>query len=437
MSISGNLETMELAELLQWLSQAQKTGTLEINGTEVRKEIFLKGGRIISSSSSDPREYLGHFLVGEELITEEQLTEAVEAQESKKMLLGKILVEGGALSEDQLNRVLRHKAEESIFDVFTWEKGEFRFHDQDLPDRPMVPIDLDVTGIMMEGARRVDEWRRIRESIPSKHAVPVVVGELEQDESDANTQEINILGLVDDKRSFEEIRNDSHATAFLVGQVLHQQVEKGRMKVVEPRVVEVRVEVPVEAPPVQGTPMQAPATAAPPPQGTPSSYGPPLTSPAPSPDTKPIETGTVSPPAEPAASAGSGMRSGDQLEADNLLTKASEKIAQEDFERALRYLRSAGSTAPDDAEITAAVKAAGNLIRRKIEKTGITPAAVPRLKASMEQLTTLNVSSQEGFILTRIDGAYSIASILKISPIPELDVLVLFWKLKRDGLVAF
>src|SRR3954470_15078736 len=80
MGIVGNLKTMQLEELLQWLSQSKKNGTLQINNGKVEKKIFFKEGRIISSSSSNPEEYLGHFLVSHGLITEIELAKAIELQ---------------------------------------------------------------------------------------------------------------------------------------------------------------------------------------------------------------------------------------------------------------------------------------------------------------------------------------------------------------------
>ena len=50
-------------DLLQWLSLGQKTGTLVVHNKSVEKKIFFKGGRVISSASNDPREYLGQFLM--------------------------------------------------------------------------------------------------------------------------------------------------------------------------------------------------------------------------------------------------------------------------------------------------------------------------------------------------------------------------------------
>ena len=51
MAITGNLETMSLAELLQWLANGRQTGTLIVNYGSVEKKIFLRDGAVLSSSS--------------------------------------------------------------------------------------------------------------------------------------------------------------------------------------------------------------------------------------------------------------------------------------------------------------------------------------------------------------------------------------------------
>src|SRR5687768_9617599 len=225
---------MDLAELLQWLSQGQKTGTLVIHLGVVEKRIFFRDGRIISSASTDPMEYLGHFLVSRGLIDDATLSTAVKLQDQRTMMLGSILVDLGALAVADLNRMLRLKAEESIYDIFSWSEGEFRFLDGELPSHEMVPLSLDVTGIVLEGGRRLDEWRRIRATIPNGSAIPVAVGPLDTYEDDEPGAE-NILALVDDDRTVDEIAIEAHASEFLVCKVLHEQVQRQRLKIIKPR----------------------------------------------------------------------------------------------------------------------------------------------------------------------------------------------------------
>jgi len=123
----------------------------------------------------------------------------------------------------------------------------------------------------------------------------------------------------------------------------------------------------------------------------------------------------------------------DQLDPAALLAAADGLIAQNDFERAMRYLRAARNVRPDDRSLEAAVKACEQKIRGAIERSGLALNRVPSLTVSLDKLTSLDVSAQEGFILTRIDGHYDFSSILKISPMPEIDALILFAKLHRAG----
>ncbi|MCB1055675.1 MAG: DUF4388 domain-containing protein [Acidobacteria bacterium] len=439
MSIAGNLKTMDLAELLQWLSQSQKTGTLVIHDGKVEKRLFLENGKIVSSASTDPREYLGHFLVSQGLITEQQLSQAMARQSREQMLLGKILLTAGAVSEEDLQRLLKLKAEESIYDIFTWGTGEFRFINDELPDRTFIPLRLDLTGILMEGARRVDEWKRIRQFIPSKETVPVSVGDLADPALSPGAQ--RILAMVNDDRTVEEIQLQTHSSEFFVCSVLFEQINRGRIKVVKPRIVQIEVPVPMAAaPPPQTEPATRPtsaptATAPQPPAGSP----PPGRAAGPYPP--PVAGGGTPSPASPPPSAPAtgqgaplgGSGSFDQLDPDALIRSAADMIQQRDYERALRYLRAARSLRPDDRNLEGAVAHAEQQIRRSLEQAGITLSKVPKVAVPLEQLTSLNVSAQEGFLLTRIDGRYDIRSILKISPMPEIDALIMFQRLHSAG----
>jgi len=74
-------------------------------------------------------------------------------------------------------------------------------------------------------------------------------------------------------------------------------------------------------------------------------------------------------------------------------------------------------------------------IRDAVESSGVRLSSIPQLAVTFEQLTSSKLSPQEGFMLTRINGSYDIQSILKITPMPQLDALLLFWKLSKEGFV--
>src|SRR6266545_140207 len=371
MGIVGNLRTMQLEELLQWLSLSKKTGTLEINGDKVGKKVFFRDGLIVASASTRPEEYLGHFLVSHGLINEPTLAKAIELQEMTGTLLGKILVTRGAISEPDLHRMLQLKTEESIYDIFQWEAGDFRFLDDDvLPESAMVPMALDVTGILMEGVQRVDEFRRIRKLIPGSYAIPVQIAEWDLEDLDAGERQV--LEMVNDERTVEEIRLQTHSAEFHVCRILYRQWQEGRLKVVKPRARD------ASGP---QSPIKGPVT-------------------------------------------GQTLRETGQRH-----------LEHGDFETALRHLRAARSLVPDDPDIQDALAQAEKVVRVEIEKSGVTLVSVPQLALSLDQLTDSKLSPQEGFMLTRINGSYDIQSILKITPMPQLDALLVFWKLSKEGFI--
>src|SRR5262245_12995721 len=241
MSISGNLETMELAELLQWVAQSGKTGTLVIGKAEVQKRIFFLDGRIIATGSTDPKEQLGHFLVSHGFINEQELVDAITQQETSGMLLGKILVTAGRISEQDLQDLLLLKAQEGIFDMFSWRAGEFRFVERETLDSGMIPIALDVAMVVLQGMERLDEWNRIHECVPSQLCVPVWIAAYDDHELSAG--ERPVLELVDDDRSIDDICIETHSSTFYVSRILSAAVRAGAIKMVRPR-VEIREATP-------------------------------------------------------------------------------------------------------------------------------------------------------------------------------------------------
>ncbi|HEX3554274.1 MAG TPA: DUF4388 domain-containing protein [Thermoanaerobaculia bacterium] len=366
MGIVGNLRTMQLEELLQWLSQSKKNGTLEIVNGKTEKKVFFKDGLILSSASNKPEEYLGHFLVSHGLINEAQLNRAVELQEKSRTLLGMILVKNGAIAERDLTRMLRLKAEESIYDIFSWAEGDFRFLDDVLPESAMVPMRMDVTGIVMEGVQRVDEWRRIRQVIPDERMIPVGIVDLATLPG-LGPGDRRIMDHVDDQRSIEEIRETTHSTEFQVSKLLFDQYQAGHVKLVK------------------------------------------------------LRSGGGDGTGAPTAAA--------------LIAAGRVHMKQGDFDASLRHLRAARALEPDNPDAQQVLTQAEKKIREHIEKAGVTLGSIPQVTATMEQLTSSKLSPQEGFMLTRINGTYDIQSILKITPMPQLDALMLFWKLSQAGYI--
>ena len=370
-SITGNLRTMVLSELLQWLSLGLKTGTLRVQGHGIEKRIYFQDGRIASTSSTDQREYLGHFLVSHGYITEEELRTAMQVQEESSILIGKILVMINAISETDLLRVMRRKAEESIYDIFLWKEGEFEFLDNVLPDQQMILLSLEITGIIMEGLRRCDEWNRIREALPSLVVAPRVVQPIVFEE--LSDQEKLILPYLDGERTIDEIALQTHNSEFVVARMVFEGLRAGTIAAEE------RL------------------------------------------------------PAAEEVSPGEAAR----VESVDGLLRRGRGVLNENPEAAWRIFRSASELDPADGRPRDALKEAEVLLSEMLKFEGIEPLRIPSLRVSLPELTRFNFTPNEGFVLSRINSTWDVKSIVKISPIPEMEVLLAFRKLLADGVIEW
>lgn len=379
MSLAGTLRTMNAGDLLQWLGMAQKTGTLTVTAGSLEKRIVFREGRIVSTASNDPREYLGQFLVSWGYITEEELRKAMAVQRESKILLGKILVMIGLIQEKDLLRLLRLKGEDELYNLFMLENGDFVFDDEQQPAQQMVPLQLDVMAIVMEGLRRVDEWRRIRTAIPQAGSIPVLVKE--PDVNKLGEVQKGVVQAINGQRSIEELILESRSSEFVVSKTVFDLIEKGVARLDPPK--------PVAAPPQlrEAEPEQAVSAATP------------------------------------------------EDEVKSLTSRAQDALRQGDWDSALRTLRAAQTVDPSNSTVRSAITGAETLIIRELKKDGLGDARVPQLRRPMEELAELDFTANEGFILSRINGMWDIGSIVKISPMREIDALMIFSKLKQRDLI--
>jgi hypothetical protein len=477
---------MQLSELLQWLSMGQKTGTLAIRGGAGEKRIYFQNGRIISSSSTIEREYLGHFLVSYGYITDEELTKAMEVQEESKILLGKILVMIGAIAEEELVDLIRLKACETIYDIFLWPEGAFQFIDGEIPQRPMVPISIDVTGIVMEGLRRFDEWSRIRQRVRSMNDVPSIVAPVPV-ESLPEPQRI-ILRAIDGLRSLAGIAELTHNPDFPVARLVFDLLESGHVELTSasspgaPRSSELTPEDPYETvfeeaatPPVEGIPdttadlplppppppgrgaaqkdftrflrrgpesgshavrsqgpvttsMAAPVSAppAPPPPSTSFRPAPPVTTPVHPPTTGALRAAERSASSFLDVGTPPATVPWPPLPPPSGSFRSSRPPAGPEPSGSLR-----APQAPPPPSGGLPSPASGP------PASQVGPSAIPLLTRPMEELMSWSFTPNEAFILSRINGLWDVRSIARISPFPEGEVLRVFEKLQDGGLIRW
>jgi tetratricopeptide (TPR) repeat protein len=223
MAIKGSLREASLADVLQLLALGQKTGCLTVTDRSSLGHIYFDRGRIVYASVVNRVDRLGDMLVKRGTITNEQLREAIDEQARQRgRRLGEILVELGALDRAELDRCMRMQIEEAVYFLFTWSQGTFTFESDMHPDERDFLVSINPEGLLLEGARRVDEWSLIEKKIPSMDLIFTLdQPRLEASDVTLTPEQQRLLLLLDGQRDVSQLVEDSGLMEFDVGKALY------------------------------------------------------------------------------------------------------------------------------------------------------------------------------------------------------------------------
>ncbi len=210
MAIEGPLRELGIHDVFQLLDLSRKTGTLRVT-SELRQNtgtVYFEEGVVVGAQILSNPYPLGKLLVRAGRITEDTLTEARDRQQQgDPRRLGEILVAMGAVSQRDLNRYVRRQIEEVVFELVGWSEGYFAFEEGKSGEWPTEAETRIPTGLLlMEAARRTEEWSRIEKKISHLGVVPRLAPIVDTGAPlDLLPQEWEVLAVVDGSRSVREV----------------------------------------------------------------------------------------------------------------------------------------------------------------------------------------------------------------------------------------
>ncbi|MBI3567314.1 MAG: tetratricopeptide repeat protein [Gemmatimonadetes bacterium] len=223
MAIKGSLKEASLPDVLQLLSMGKKTGCLSVTHRNNFGSIYFDKGRICYASIVNRRDRLGDILLKSGAISPAQLDEAIAAQgKQRDKRLGEILVSLGIISREALHDQIRVQIEEAVYFLFTWSQGTFNFEPDLAPEEQDFLVSINPESLLLEGARRVDEWGLIEKKIPSFDIVfDVDRRRVEESRGSLSKEQEVLLPLIDGRRDVTVLVEESGLVEFEVGKALY------------------------------------------------------------------------------------------------------------------------------------------------------------------------------------------------------------------------
>lgn len=235
MSFWGKFDIFSLSEVLQLLHMGKKTGTLDTWNEFDERKIYFYDGNIIFAEAVKYKEKIGDILVKSRAINDIQLAKALKIQRTSRTgkKIGEILIEAGFITERKLIEGITRQIEESIFQLFDWESGHFRFEEKNIsPEDVEFNLNISIQNIIMEGTRRIDEMDRIREVVPSLDIVLNLNPNADEETTNINLNpnEWKVLSLIDGQKTGSDIALITGFSEFDLCKIVYSLVTVGMVQ---------------------------------------------------------------------------------------------------------------------------------------------------------------------------------------------------------------
>lgn len=145
---------------------------------------------------------------------------------------------GGAVSQRELERQVRRQIETVVFELMSWREGFFSFEEIAVPDLPADSrISVSTESLLMEGARRIDEWSRIADKVPNLQVVPVfaATGDDHEAQLDLLPHEWEVLTMIDGARDLRGIAGSLGRSDFEIAKVAYGLATTGVIELETPK----------------------------------------------------------------------------------------------------------------------------------------------------------------------------------------------------------
>lgn len=227
MAIEGPLQDIGIHDVFQLLDLARKSGRLSVRSTARGNEgrVYFEKGAVVHATMRDNPHTLGVLLKKAGKISDNELEAAIKAQDNgDERRVGEILVAQGAVTRRDIEKYTRLQIENVVFDLFSWNEGTFSFADgSDDKVQMDASVRVSIESLLMEGARRIDEWSRMNDRIPGAHVIPRL-GQVHQESDsyiDLRPAEWEVLALIDGVHSLREIATELAVSEFEVAKIVY------------------------------------------------------------------------------------------------------------------------------------------------------------------------------------------------------------------------
>lgn len=218
-TMHGDLDQISLADIFQTLAMSKMEGVLRVRNPLEERQIYCCDGyvRILVPSRLTLRR-LGQRLIQAGLLQAEQLRSALVEQRRDRIPLGQLLVRDGIIGQEDLDEIIGMQVAEDLFALFTWKHGTFEFFKGDKGTSTVRAQfescpEYEVNSLLLEVARRSDEWQLILDQVHSLDEIPKQIAQPANPEDLDETHDAVLHGI-DGRSTYRQLADQTTLGLF-------------------------------------------------------------------------------------------------------------------------------------------------------------------------------------------------------------------------------
>ncbi len=238
--ISGELRYLTVADVLQFTGMLNLSGRLSVVSTNLNSEIYLERGQIVFSTISKPgyRTFLTDLLIEEKRLKKKDLKSIVAEAKKLNLPVGRVLVQKGSITDDELMGYLKRLTEDAIFHTLAATSGHFYLEETPLPlNLSDIKFRLSTSATILDGLRKLDESRLAAEIFRSDDMIPLrlITNEDALEGINLDDKELRIFSLIDGKTILKDIIIKSKLDELEAKRICYSLQKIGLLKIKDER----------------------------------------------------------------------------------------------------------------------------------------------------------------------------------------------------------
>ena len=234
MALRGNLRDFSVAQLLNLINLAQKTGTLVVDGPSDQAHVAFREGKLAYARIGQDDNRLATILHKANRLSVNQYRAIIErAGKMTDKELGLMLINAGYILQEEILQNLQSYYTEIIRRLFTWVEGFFRFETELMAPEDRINVRLDLENFIIEGSRQLREWEQLQDEIPSLD-MALKFTERPLKNVNLSVEEWRVVSYINPRNTMHQIGSANKMNEMEVRRIVYGLLQAGLVEIIRP-----------------------------------------------------------------------------------------------------------------------------------------------------------------------------------------------------------